>query len=146
MENLNWKELQIWTSYVTPDLLTSIAERGILPIFIARNITNSGLIGGWQGTAVHFPELAPGPELLRDWKYRGMSTEEFDRLFEAELTKNVYLPKVLDRLEVLRSVSGAIGIALMGYGQDPAKDHRHVVARFINSSGLLKNTVIELIP
>lgn len=146
MENLNWKELQIWTSYVTPDLLTSVMERSILPIFIARNITNSGLIGGWQGTAVHFPELAPSPELLRDWKYRGMPTEEFDRLFEEELSKRVNLPKVLDRLEVLREVSGATGVVLMGYGQDPAQDHRHVVSRFINSSGLLKGTIIELVP
>ncbi len=51
-------QLQVKTSFVSPVTLKIFTENGYLPIFIIRNISNSELIGKYNGTAVHFRNLA----------------------------------------------------------------------------------------
>jgi uncharacterized protein YeaO (DUF488 family) len=144
MENLEWKSLKLWTSYVSPALLEELVKRNILPVFIARRISNSTLIGNWEGTAVHFPELAPSPELLRSWKYQGMPDTEFRKAFEKELN-HIRLGKIFGRMKTMADLTGAIGVAILGYGPNRFEDHRSVVADYINRTGLLENKVTELI-
>ena len=144
MENLEWKSLKLWTSYVSPVLLEELIKRNILPVFIARRINNSTLIGQWEGTAVHFPELAPSPELLRSWKYHGMPTDEFKKNFWQELN-NVRLEKILGRMKTMADLTGASGIVMLGYGPNRLEDHRSIVSDYINQTGLLENPINELI-
>lgn len=144
MENLEWKSLKLWTSYVSPVLLEELVSRNILPVFIARHISNSTLIGHWEGTAVHFPELAPSPELLRSWKYHGMSDSEFKEVFWQELN-HVRLGKIFSRMKTMADLTGASGIVMLGYGPNRSEDHREIVADYINQTGLLDNQISELI-
>lgn len=140
MERIN---LKLWTSYITPESFNEFILKNILPIFIARNISNSGLIGSWQDTSVHFPELAPRPDLLRFWKYQGMSTEEFDKLFTEDL-KKVDIFKILEKINMMCGICNSKGAVLLGYGEDPMKDHRHTVMNYINSLGILFSNITEL--
>lgn len=146
MEIRNYHNLLIWTSYVTPYILESFIKKDVLPIFIARNISNSGLIGKWNGTSVHFSSLAPSPKLLRDWKKdKIIDTEEFIEKFTKEIKDNVNLEEVLKRISFLCDVCGAKGAVLMGYGQDRKECHRSILSDIINNSGLLNNKVVELV-
>lgn len=137
------ENLRVWTSYSNSGVLDFLGNSEILPIFIARNIANSGLIGGWQGTPVHYGKLAPSPILLRDWKGNKITSTEFERLYWKEL-KNINFREILKKFKILTSICSAKGIALIGYGENPEEDHRFYLARFINRTGLLKNSVQEL--
>ena len=129
---------------MSPVLLEELVSRNILPVFIARHISNSTLIGHWEGTAVHFPELAPSPELLRSWKYHGMSDSEFKEVFWRELN-HVRLGKIFSRMKTMADLTGASGIVMLGYGPNRSEDHREIVADYINRTGLLDNQISELI-
>ncbi len=145
MENqVNWKELRVWTSYVDPILLEKLIKANILPIFIARSIGNSTLIGRWNDTAVHVPELAPSPDLLRAWKYYGLTNPEFRTEFYHELQK-APLGKVFRRIALMAELCGATGVALLGYGPRREEDHRSIVADYLNDVGILNHDITELV-
>lgn len=135
--------LKVWTSYANSNVLQFLGDSEILPIFIPRNISNSGLIGGWQGTAIHFGNLAPSPLLLRDWKTEKITTTEFKRLYWKEL-KLMDLVKNLKKLKTLRDICLAKGVALIGYGADPEEDHRFYLADYINHLGILETPITEI--
>lgn len=139
----DYKNLRILTTYVTPERLQMIIDDEYLPIFIARTITNSGLIGKWQGSSVHFSQLAPSPTLLRDWKKNRIDDKEFEEKFRQEQEKVDY-EAVLKRLALLCDCSNAKGVILFGYGQDPRQCHRSIVSKLINETGLLNNPVEEI--
>lgn len=139
------KNLPVWTSFVSKKNLNYFKEHNILPIFIARTITNSDLIGKWQGTPVHFSELAPSPKLLRDWKtFDKIQKPEFEKRFLRELS-GVNPWKIFRRLDILCHLGKADGIVLLGYGFDPENDHRSVVAKYLNSSYLIDTPITEYV-
>lgn len=123
-------EIKLWTSYASSDVLKYFEEREILPLFIARTIKDSQLIGGWQGTPIHLPQFAPSPMLLREWKYNSLPDQEFEEQFFDELMEQD-IPEVLSRIKTMIRICQAKGAVLIGYGVDPEKDHRSFLARFL---------------
>lgn len=142
MEKRNFKDLKLWTSFVTPERLQLSMQNNYLPIFIARSISNSGLIGKWNGTGVHFSQLAPSPILLRQWKGGDIDYNIFEQRFREEQNQVDY-EEVLKKISLLCDYSNAHGAILFGYGQDPLQCHRSVVSKIINEKGLLNSLVIE---
>lgn len=143
MEKSNYKDLKLWTSFITPQRLQQVIQSEYLPIFIARSIQNSSLIGKWNGTSVHFGQLAPSPGLLREWKRGQISYEEFEIKFREEQRRIDY-EAVLKKISFLCDCSNANGAILFGYGEDPFQCHRSVVSDIINELGLLNNPVEEV--
>lgn len=137
-------ELKIFTSFVSPYTLDSFTAKGLLPIFIIRNISNSPLIGCYSGTAVHMRDLAPSNELFREWRDKKITDEEYLKKYALEVS-GVDLEQFLRDLEKLVQLSRARGVILLGYGQDKTRCHRSILAEVLNSSGLLVNRVAEII-
>ena len=75
-------QLQVKTSFVSPVTLKIFTENGYLPIFIIRNISNSELIGKYNGTAVHFRNLAPSTELFRAKRDGLIDFTEFSKRYK----------------------------------------------------------------
>jgi uncharacterized protein YeaO (DUF488 family) len=144
MEKSNYHKLILRTSFVTPHTIQEFPNHDLLPIFIARNISNSGLIGKWNGTSIHFKELSPSPILLRDWKSGRIDRDEFEKKFLLEMSE-INFDTILRRISFLCDVSRASGAVLMGYGSDRLECHRSILSDIINQSGILENKVIELI-
>jgi uncharacterized protein YeaO (DUF488 family) len=144
MEKSNYHELKLGTSFVTPQNMKDFPERGILPIFAIRNISNSNLIGGWQGTAVHFKALSPSVELLRQYRDGQIGWSEYKAKFTQEMSGLDFV-EVLKRISFLCDLSGAKGAVLMGFGKDYTRCHRSVLAEIINGCGFLNSEVKEFI-
>lgn len=138
-------KLLIRTGCVTPQTMQAFPEAGWLPVFILRTIYNSSLIGGYTGSPVHMYWLAPHPETYHLWRDGKVDWETYARMYENEILRGVKFDSLIERLEVLVNASGAKGVVLMGYGQDPKKCHRSVLSRLLNSSGLLEERVKELL-
>ncbi len=136
------ENLTVWTSFATSDVLNYFKNKEILPIFIARTIKESQLIGQWQGSAVHFGQLAPSPVLLREWKYQGIGDTEFEKKYFSELG-TLDLESIITKMVILKKACQAKGLVLIGYGADALKDHRSFLSRFLNESGVLKNSIHE---
>ena len=137
-------ELKIYTSFVSPLTLKMFTSKGLLPIFIIRNIGNSELIGKYSDTAVHFRDLAPSNETFREWRDKKITDEEYLKKYACEIG-NIDLEQFLRDLEGLVEVSGAKGIVLLGYGQQSKRCHRSVLREILNNSGLLVNRVCEIL-
>lgn len=138
-------ELKINTSFVSPTTLERFRSNNILPIFIVRNIENSELIGQYSGSPVHLKELSPSNELFRKKRDKALSIDEFKKLYAIEITERVDLKRIIDKLESLVELSGAMSVVLLGYGSDYDSCHRSVLAKILNGSGLLEKPVKELV-
>lgn len=137
-------KLRIYTSYVSPLTLETITKNNILPIFIIRSIHNSQLIGKYSDSALHFKILSPSDMLYRNRRDGIISDLEFKKGYIIEMSK-VNLQEVVRRLDYLASLSGASGVALMGYGSSYDSCHRKILSELLNGSGLLENDIKELI-
>lgn len=136
------ENLKLWTSYVEKDLFRKYVDLEILPIFISRNLLGNQLVAGWNNTSVHFPELSPTPELFKAWKYGSLSEEKFKELFRREL-KETDIRGILEKISVMCSICNATGAILLGYGEDITKDYRRIVSEYIDSTGILQETIEE---
>ena len=137
-------QLQVKTSFVSPVTLKIFTENGYSPIFIIRNISNSELIGKYNGTAVHFRNLAPSTELFRAKRDGLIDFTEFSKRYIIEMS-NVNFVEVIDKLNYLAELSNARGVILMGYGSDDKICHRSILSNLINSMGILNSHITEII-
>lgn len=137
-------ELKIYTSFVSPLSLPEFIEKGLLPIFIVRSISNSSLIGCYEGSPVHMKDLAPSSILFRKKRDNLITLEEFKKLYAIEISK-ISLERILKDLEMLVDVSGASGVVLLGYGSSRDQCHRSILADIINESGLLEFRIKEIL-
>lgn len=137
--------LLIRTGCVNLQNMKVFPEAGWLPVFIIRSIHNSNLIGKYSNTAVHMYWLAPHPETFHLWRDGKIDWNTYSRMYENDVLKSVKFDSLIKRLEILVDTSGARGVVLMGYGEDPKLCHRSILSRLLNSSGLLEERVKELI-
>ena len=138
-------ELTVYTSYVSEEnLMTVIKKMNMLPIFILRSIKNSELISTYSGTSIHFRNLSPSSPLFQAYRDGFIDFTEYTKRFLIELSENVKLYEVINRLESLCRISEACGVVLFAYGQDPKTSHRSILSDFINSSELLEKQITEL--
>lgn len=137
-------KLKIYTSYVSPANLQLIVEKNLLPIFIIRSIHNSQLIGKYSDSSIHFKILAPSDQLFRDRRDGKISDLEFKKGYIVEMSR-VNFQEVIRRIDYLASLCGASGVVLMGYGQQYDTCHRKTLSELLNGSGLLENSIKELI-
>lgn len=138
------KKLKIYTSFVSPITLKEFCDKNILPIFIIRSIKNSNLIGKFDGTAIHFRDLAPSSELFRRRRDGFIGFDEFSKEYIIEISQ-INIPEILDKLEYLANLSNTDKVVLMGYGTDSTKCHRSVLSEILNKSGLLEHKVTEIV-
>ena len=137
-------KLKIYTSYVSPMTLRAIVDNNLLPVFVIRSIYNSQLIGRWSDTAIHFKNLAPSDKLFQN-RRDGLITElEFKKYYVIEMSR-VNFQEAIKKLDNLAQLSGANGVVLMGYGSSYESCHRKLLSELLNGSGLLENTIKELI-
>lgn len=137
-------DLKIYTSFVSPLTLPEFISKGLLPIFIIRNISNSSLIGKYSDTPIHMKELAPSNELFREKRDKRITQEEFEKRYAIEISE-INLEKQLQKLEQLVQCSDASGVVLLGYGSSYDSCHRQVLSSILNNSGLLNNRIKEII-
>lgn len=137
-------KLNIYTSYVSPATLRAIVDNDLLPIFIVRSIYNSQLIGRWSDTAIHFKILAPSDKLYQNKRDGKISELDFKKYYVIEMSK-VNFQDIIKKLDNLANLSGAKGVVLMGYGSAYNSCHRKLLSELLNGSGLLENTIKELI-
>ena len=137
-------ELKIYTSYVSPLTLDLFTSKGLLPIFIIRNIGRNKLISGYAGTPVHMPILAPSNDLFRGWRDKQITTDEYLRGYALEMAQ-VNMESVLRDIESLVELCGARGVVFLGYGSDKTMCHRSILSGILNSSGILINPIKEII-
>ena len=137
-------KLNIYTSYVSPTTLRAIVDKNLLPIFIVRSIYNSQLIGRWSDTAIHFKILAPSDKLYQNKRDGKISELDFKKYYVIEMSK-INFQDIIKKLDNLANLSGANGVVLMGYGSSYDSCHRKLLSELLNGSGLLENTIKELI-
>lgn len=128
--------LKLYTSFVSPVNVPNLIKNDYLPIFIIRSIRGSKLIGEFEGTAIHFPQLAPSRELL--WSVRDGKIDrlEFNKKYTIEMSR-LNLFETIKKLEYLAKISNAKGVVLLGYGSDPDKCHRSVLSNILNGLGIM---------
>lgn len=135
----------VHTSFISPwTWKTLVIEGNYLPILVIRNIKNSNVIGHLSDTSVHFKELSPSNELFRLKRNSEIDITEFQKRYLIELA-NVNIPSVIDRFIQLHEVSGARGIVIFGYGSNDEVCHRSVLSSLLNSTGLFRDRITELI-
>lgn len=134
--------LEIKTSFVSPVTMKIFVENEYLPIFILRSIVNSGVIGKFSNTAIHFRELSPSSELFHQKRDHIIDFSEFKRKYILEVS-SVNLENIITRLENLVELSGAKGVVLLGYGSDYKNCHRTILSELLNKSNLLSKEVSE---
>lgn len=137
--------LKIRTSFVSPLTLKALVENEWLPIFIIRHIDNNTLISKYAGTPVHLFWLAPNSDLFHSWRDGVLDWEDYADLYADDILSTVRMKDLIERLEILRSTSGAKGVVLMGYGENMNTCHRSVLAKLINQSDLLLDPVKEIV-
>lgn len=124
--------------------LRAIVDNNLLPVFVIRSIYNSQLIGRWSDTAIHFKNLAPSDKLFQS-RRDGLITElEFKKYYVIEMSR-VNFQETIKKLDNLAQLSGANGVVLMGYSSSYESCHRKLLSELLNGSGLLENTIKELI-
>lgn len=135
----------VHTSFISPwTWKTLVIEGNYLPILAIRNIKNSNVIGHLSDTSVHFKELSPSNELFRLKRNSEIDITEFQKRYLIELA-DVNIPSVIDRFIQLYEVSGARGIVIFGYGSNDEVCHRSVLSSLLNSTGLFRDRITELI-
>ncbi len=135
----------VHTSFISPwTWKTLVIEGNYLPILAIRNIKNSNVIGHLSDTSVHFKELSPSNELFRLKRNSEIDITEFQKRYLIELA-DVNIPSVIDRFIQLHEVSGARGIVIFGYGSNDEVCHRSVLSSLLNSTGLFRDRITELI-
>lgn len=135
--------LVLYTSYVTKENISEAVSRGLLPIFILRNIRNSEVCGKWSGSAIHFYSLAPSDDLYQRWRDGKIGLEDYKKNYAIEVS-NVKFQDIIERLGYLCEICNASGAVLMGYGESYENSHRSTLAEILNASGLLEGKVEEI--
>lgn len=104
-------------------------EMGVTPVSIAQKPPES-----WSGLSIQ--ELAPRWELVKKYKYGGISWEDYKKEYFKMLS---YFPVE----DLIAEVTDRVGdIVLLCYEKPDALCHRHLLAEYLNSMGY---TVRELI-
>lgn len=137
-------DLRIYTSFVSPVTLKNFTEKNLLPVFIIRSIINSTLIGAYSDSPIHFKELSPSTDLFRSRRDNKITQDEYQKKYALEITV-LDLKEEVRKLELLKQLSGASGIVLLGYGSSYDQCHRKVLSEILNNSGLLENRVEEIL-
>jgi uncharacterized protein YeaO (DUF488 family) len=137
-------DLKIYTGFVSPVTVPELIKNNYLPIFIIRSIKNSQVIGKYEGTTIHFKELAPSYELFHELRDGKIGREEFEKRYIIEISK-INLFETVKKLDYLAKLSNAKGVVLMGYGSDRNKCHRSILGSMLFNTGALKNPVKELV-
>ena len=132
--------LYIKIAQITKECIEKAPEMELLPIFIDSDLRSNNLISCYHKTAIHFPNLAPSRYLTS--KYRaGLDKSEFDDEYFTELLSKDW-KKIIDRLEFLVELSGALGVIFMGGLESP--EFLTEFKRFLNKSEMFNNPVEEL--
>ena len=135
----------VHTSFISPWTWKNLVSEGnYLPILAIRNIKHSEVIGHLNDTAVHFKELAPSNELFRAKRNGEIDIVEFQKRYLIELS-GVSFNKIVDKMIQLYNVSGAKGLIIFGYGSNDEVCHRSVLASLLNTTGLFRDRITELI-
>ena len=123
--------LKIYTSFVSPITFKMFLDKNILPIFMIRSIWNSSLIGKYEGTCIHFKDLAPSTDLYRSIRDRKISEGEFMGKFAEELMERIEPKKILERIEYLASLCETQEAVLLGFGTKDPLRQREIVAKIL---------------
>ena len=138
MEKYN---LYIKTSQVTTENIEQIPGMDLLPIFLDSDLRSNPLVSCYNKTAIHFYNLGPSRYLTA--KYRaGMTIEEFSDEYYSELLNKDWR-KIIQRLNFLKDLSGAIGVVFITGIEKPR--FIDITMNFLNNSGLLEDPIEELI-
>lgn len=134
MEKYN---LYIKTTHITKENLEEIPKKDLLPIFLDSDLRPNHLVSCYHKTAIHFYNLSPTRYLISK-VMAGMSKEDFKKEYFTELLSKDWA-KIIQRLEFLEDLSGAVGIVLMSTEETPL--FIDVLVEFLNKSGFLVNEV-----
>jgi uncharacterized protein YeaO (DUF488 family) len=137
-------DLILKTGRITARNLTSYAANGYIPIFICRFM--NPLVKVYEGTMLHFPNLAPSPGLLWGFKNGNITWDEYKSRYTEEMSK-VDLASELGKIYEIVKLNPAVkaqGAVLLCYCQDNNQCHRSLLANMINSSEILNDKIVEL--
>ena len=134
MEKYN---LYIKTTQITKENLEEIPKKDLLPIFLDSDLRPNHLVSCYHKTAIHFYNLSPTRYLISK-VMAGMSNEDFKTEYFTELLSKDWA-KIIQRLEFLKDLSGAVGIVLMS--TEETSLFIDVLMEFLNKSGFLVNEV-----
>ena len=118
--------MKIFTSFVSPRRFQMFCDNNILPLIIIRSIRNSTLLGDYEGSAIHLPELAPSTELFRARRDKIIDIEEYRKRYATEMS-SINLDSILSKIEYLCSLCNTEKAVLLGYGEDDSICHRSVL-------------------
>lgn len=120
-------KVEIFTSFISEENIEKIKKKNLLPVFVIRSMGRLEYIERWAGTPLHFRELSPSKELLREYKAGLIDKETYFKRYTIELAE-VDFQGVILRLEGLVKSSGADGIVLCGLGENPEDSHRSILS------------------
>ena len=141
LDKMEKHNLYIKTAQITKENLEQIPEMDLLPIFLDSDLRSNSLISCYNKTAIHFYYLGPSRYLTSKFR-AGMSLEEFKREYFTELLSKDWA-KILQKLNFLKELSGAVGIVFMIGIESPR--FIDVMVDFLNNSELLEDPIGELI-
>ena len=112
----------IWTSYFSnlrriqnqPNEVTCISICNSKPEWLKGNIIDMGTL------------LGPGDELLRDYKYKGISEEEYTERYLIKLNNNKE-----EIINLFKSLNEG-NVFLLCYEKPPKFCHRHILRKWLN--------------
>lgn len=110
------EKLNVGYTQLTQENLQKCVESNILPIFVSRSLTDTPALG-LEGTSVHFPDLAPSWDLLKQWKHRGLPDSTFESRYLTELMGAPVRP-ALRRIELMAEICGTTKVMLMSRPKD----------------------------
>lgn len=137
--------LKVRTCFVSAGNLEALVKAEWLPVFIIRSIHTNPLIARWAGTPVHMYWLAPKSDLFHSYRDGRLDWDDYADIYADDILSSNRLESLIEKLEILRSTAGAKGIVLMGYGSDPERCHRGVLAKIINQADILIEPIKELV-
>lgn len=125
--------MKIYTSYLAK--AKKITEHGILPVAIIRYLPK-------RVEMINITTLAPNADILKQYKADGL-IEPYTNKFNDYLdTLDAHV--ILDELARISNANGHKDIALICYEKSGAFCHRHLIADWLNNSGILSTPITEL--
>lgn len=105
-------KLKIFTINSGQGVIKNVMDKNLLPIIVMNEITLLDL-KKYEGTTIHFKELAPSIELENSLDLGAISSEDFLKKYIIELSE-VNFKQLIRKLENLSELSNSSGIALIG--------------------------------
>lgn len=138
---IKYKDLYIKTSHVTRENILKIPDLDLLPIFLDVDLRSNNSTRGYQGTAIHFPNLSPSTYIYSKFHGGFIGETEFKAEYFIELLGKD-IDSILNRLNFLKDLSNAVGIVLLdGIGYPRFVDY---LAEFLNLNKFLETPIEPL--